>query len=56
MDPNDNIAKPVNRRNQWLIFIVTTILMGVMLFVLPSFFWVVLPFQLTAFVYAMNWI
>jgi len=48
--------KKTNTKTQWTIFAVSTVLIIAMLIYVPTFFWVVLPFQLTAFAYAMEWV
>ncbi|HMY83209.1 MAG TPA: hypothetical protein PLC76_09070 [Saprospiraceae bacterium] len=45
-----------NTKTQWMIFTVSTIALILLLVYLPSFFWVALPFQLTSFAYAMDWV
>ncbi|HQW71890.1 MAG: hypothetical protein IPO45_07650 [Saprospiraceae bacterium] len=45
-----------NASKQWMIFAVSTVIIIAMLIYVPTFFWVVLPFQLTSFAYAMDWV
>lgn len=49
-------ASRESRKKQWILFIFFTLLISFMLVYVPTFFWLVLPFQLTSFVKAMDWI
>ncbi|MCO6460144.1 MAG: hypothetical protein J5I59_01970 [Saprospiraceae bacterium] len=53
MSQEDN---KTNTKNQWILFAVSTLALIAMLIYVPTFFWVVLPIQLTSFVMAMRWI
>jgi len=44
-----------SNRMDWLIFFLSTVIFFLMIFFVPSFFWVALPFVCTYFVKAMNW-
>jgi hypothetical protein len=50
------VSSKEDRKKQWLLFIFFTLLISFMLVYVPTFFWLVLPFQLTSFVKAMDWI
>jgi len=60
-EPNKTITmsqedNKTNTKNQWILFAVSTLALIAMLIYVPTFFWVVLPIQLTSFVMAMRWI
>ena len=42
-------------KTYWLLFFVSLLFMIGFLILLPEWFWVMLPFVGTAFVYAMDW-
>lgn len=44
-----------SRAVYWLAFLLTTALMIFMLMYMPAWFWVPLPFVLTSFVLALDW-
>ena len=44
----------ISTRTSWILFIASTALMLVMLFLTPQWFWLVLPFSLTFLVQAMK--
>ncbi|MEL6867314.1 MAG: hypothetical protein AAFP19_23010 [Bacteroidota bacterium] len=52
----ENTVSPNQKRLYWLIFAVSTVLFVLLLMFWSEWFWVVLPFQLTYLVKALDWI
>ncbi len=51
----ENTEKKSNSKN-WTLFFISTIVMIALLFVKPEWFWLALPFSLTYFSEAMNYL